>query len=73
MEMTIQSTSKTVFLNGVPARVWEGKTVSGVAVIAFITRVAVLIADDNSQFERELEACVAPSPRARTFPPRMLL
>ena len=31
MKMIIESTSKVVTLNGVPARIWDGKTENGVA------------------------------------------
>lgn len=41
MKITLESTSKIVELNGVPARVWEGKSESGIPCHAFITRIAV--------------------------------
>ena len=41
MTLIIESTSKIVELNGVPARVWEGHTESGIKVHCFITRVSV--------------------------------
>ena len=41
MKLILENTSKLVELNGVPARIWEGKTESGIACHAFITRVAV--------------------------------
>jgi hypothetical protein len=41
LKLILENTSKIVELNGVPARVWEGKTESGIACHAFITRVAV--------------------------------
>ncbi len=73
MEITLQSTTKTVALNGVPARIWEGTTASGIKVICFITRVAVLSSADLSEFNRELEACLPPSPDAWSFPARLVL
>ena len=35
--VTLTNTSKIVTLNGVPARVWEGKTAKGIPCHAFIT------------------------------------
>lgn len=78
MKVTLESTTRIVELerNGqkMPARVWEGTTESGIKVYAAITRIAVHKDDDATQFEREVEACVPPSPRAiEAIPLRMIL
>ena len=73
MRMTVESTSKVVEINGVPARVWEGTSERGVKVICFITRVAVERSDDCGQFEAELAEQRPPSAGAQTFPARMVL
>lgn len=74
MVVTLYSTSKIVELNGVPARVWEGATDSGIAVHAFITRIAVHKNDDATQFERELLQCSDPSPLVdATYPARLVI
>lgn len=74
MKITLESTTKIVYLNGIPARVWEGKSKSGVNVVAMITRIAVPEAEDSSEFERELEACRPASPAVDTaFPLHMIL
>lgn len=54
MTITITSTDKLVALDGVPARIWEGTTESGIPVHCFVTRIAVARDADASQFEREL-------------------
>jgi len=54
MKITMESTSQLTEINGVPARVWEGKTERGVPVTCFITRVAVQADQDQAEFEREL-------------------
>jgi hypothetical protein len=55
-------------------RIWEGKTESGIAVHAFITRVAVHKAEDCAQFERELQETRPPSAEiAQVYPLRMVL
>jgi hypothetical protein len=41
MKITLESTAKIVEFNGLPARIWEGKTEGGIACHAFITRIAV--------------------------------
>lgn len=55
MKITIESTNKIVELNGVPARVWEGHTESGIPLHCFITRVSVKDTEDTTQFEKELQ------------------
>ncbi|AMJ65022.1 hypothetical protein [Hymenobacter sp. PAMC 26628] len=74
MIITVESTSKTVELNGVPARIWEGKTDSGIVVHCFITRVAI---DQNEtridEFERELRAQRTPSAALEVYPLRLIL
>lgn len=74
MRATIESTDYIVTVNGVPARVWEGRTEAGVPFFACITRVAVHKAEDNSQFERELQEHKPHRDESRVvFPLRMVL
>ncbi len=74
MKITLESTTKVVTLNGVPARLWEGTTASGIPIHAFITRVAVDRELDTSEFERELLEQRTPSPELeRVIPLRMIL
>ena len=73
MKVTLENTDKIVQLNGVPARIWEGETASGVKVHAYITRIAVAHDDDTAQFEQELQETRAPSPDVQALPLRMIL
>ncbi len=73
MKIVIESTTKLVELNGVPARVWEGRTDTGIHVMAFITRLATHESADRLQFEQELESCMAPTPEAAAIPLRLIL
>lgn len=73
MKITIESTSKLVTLDGVPARVWQGKTETGIPVACFITRIAVDRAENCAEFERELTEHAAPRTDLQTFPLRMVL
>ena len=76
MRMTLENTSKIVELNGVPARIWEGCTESGIPVVAFVTRVAVAegqAAEAYAEFERELRATRPPSAEAAAIPARLIL
>lgn len=74
MIITVESTTKTVTINGVPARVWEGRTESGIPVHCFITRIAVARTEDASQFERELQACRPVSAQLdAAYPSRLVL
>jgi hypothetical protein len=73
MKVTIESTTKIVELNNVPARVWEGQTEDGIAVHCYITRISVESEGDTEQFERELQECKAPSAEIEAIPLRMIL
>lgn len=74
MKITLESTTKTVTFNGIPARIWEGHTESGIPVLhAYITRVGVHKDHDCTQFEAELKEQRAPSPEIEAIPMRMIL
>lgn len=74
MKLTIEQTTRIVEIHGVPARIWEGTTESGVRVLCLVTRVAVERSEDCSQFERELKETRAPSVESlEAFPLRLLL
>ena len=74
MRITIESTSKIVELNGVPARIWEGETESGIPVHCYVTRIAAPPEGvDLTEFEKELQEHKAPSPEVEAIPLRMIL
>lgn len=73
MKITLEQTTQIHQINGVPARLWEGKTESGIEIQVLITRIAVHNSQDCSQFERELQEQRPPSPNAQAFPLRMVL
>jgi hypothetical protein len=73
MRITIESTTKTVTLNDVPARIWEGKTDSGIRCHCYITRIGVERDEDSSEFERELQEHRAPSPEIEAIPLRLVI
>lgn len=73
MKIEIESTTKIVHLNGVPARIWEGKTASGIKVHCYITRIAVADGQDTGEFDRELQEHRAPSTEIAAIPLRMIL
>lgn len=80
MEITIRSTEKIVILQsdalaeGVPARLWEGETKSGIKVHCFVTRIAI---DSNElrieEFEQELIEQQAPSTAMEAYPTKLIL
>ena len=73
MEIQIHSTEKTVTINGVPARIWEGVTAAGVECHCYITRIACKADADATEFERELQEHQAPSVEIQSIPLRMIL
>lgn len=54
MKLTITATEKITDFEGVPVRVWEGVSETGVPCIVFVHRIAVREDHDASQFEAEL-------------------
>lgn len=73
MKIIIESTPKVVDINGVPARVWQGHTESGVAVIAFLTRIAAQRDQDLAEFEADLQEHAQPIFDVAHWPDRMLI
>ena len=54
MILTIEATDQLTHWDGVPVRVWKGKTESGVDCFVFVHRVAVHKSKDQAEFERAL-------------------
>lgn len=50
MKMTIESTTEFVSIEGLAARVWTGKTETGVKVTAFIHGVVCKSTSDQTEF-----------------------
>lgn len=73
MKITLESTTKIVTVNGVPCRIWEGTTERGVAIHAYVTRVAVDRNADASELERDLQECRTPSVDVGALPSRLVL
>ena len=73
MQIAIRNTEKIVELNGVPARVWEGKTDSGIPVHCFVTRISPQTNENIDQFEKELQETDQPTPEVEAYPLRMIL
>lgn len=75
MKIEIESTGKIVELDGVPARVWEGKTKSGIPVHCFVTRISPQTNDDKDikEFENELKEQRPPSLEIAAYPFRLIL
>ena len=74
MKITIESTTKIVSLNGIPARIWEGETASGIKIHCYITRLAI---DENEkrteEFEKELQEQKKPSFAIEAIPLNLIL
>lgn len=73
MKIEIENTDKIVEISGVPARVWEGKTASGIPVHCFVTRISPQSHEGIEDFEKELQETKAPSPGVQAYPLRMIL
>jgi len=73
MRIEIESTEKIVELDGVPARVWDGKTDSGIPVHVFVTRISPQTHENIEQFEAELKEQKVPSASIASYPMRLIL
>lgn len=80
MEIIVRATDKLVTLEtdtgAVPARIWQGRTSSGIPVHCYVTRIAVYEdrpAHELEQFERELQETEPPRPELKAIPLRMIL
>jgi hypothetical protein len=54
MKITMQPTEKLTEIDGVPVRLWMGKTESGIECHVFVHRIAVHKTVACGEFEREL-------------------
>jgi hypothetical protein len=74
MRVTLESTSKIVVIDDLPARVWEGETDSGIQVHAYITRMAIDKDEPRAEeFSRELLEQRPPSVAVGAIPLRLIL
>jgi hypothetical protein len=78
MKIHIEPTSRIieVVVDGaaVPARVWEGHTDNGIAVICCVTRIAARVEADRTELEQALDPMPEPSFDGRqAFPARLIL
>ena len=80
MRVAIESTTKIVQVDGVPARIWEGTTNTGIPVLFYVTRVMPKLKKDDPEnagafeaFERELIECAVPSAVAKEIPLNLIL
>lgn len=60
MRLQIESTDQITAMDGVPVRVWRGRTEAGVECIVFVHRIAVHNDNDQSQFDAELAEQLPP-------------
>lgn len=78
MKITIENTDRIVQIQTpdgrcmIPARVWEGKTESGIFVQCLVTRIAAPAGENLDQFARELTETRPPQVE-NVFPLRMIL
>lgn len=73
MHVTLRSTTKIVTLNGVPARIWEGETGSGIPCHAYVTRIAVDKDEDSGEFDRDLQEHEVPSAEIEAIPLKLVI
>jgi|SRR5262245_161137 len=60
MRIEMEATERLMELEGVPVRLWEGRTDRGVRCLVFVHRLAVPPGEDSTEFDRELCAQLPP-------------
>jgi len=79
MKVTIEPTDQLVTLvcknpdAEIPARIWTGTTDTGIEVQVLVTRIAVSLLDDYTEFNKALHKTRAPIPEVLSYPLRMIL
>ena len=61
MKIQIESTTQIVQMKGIPCRLWEGKSETGVKVMCWIATISVPENEDLHQFQNELRELTEPS------------
>lgn len=54
MKATIESTEEIMELNGLPVRIWKGKTEKGVECTMYIPLIQVSVDENVEEFDRDL-------------------
>lgn len=70
MKITIESTDSITRIDGVPVRLWEGRTEAGTLCRVFVHRIALHESQDADQFDAELTEQLPPG---RYIPLSMIL
>jgi hypothetical protein len=74
MKINIESTTKIVSINGIPSRVWEGKTETGVKVNCFVSLICIDKDEKRiKDFSSELKQLKEPSFFVEELPPIIFL
>lgn len=73
MKVQLESTTRIIDVNGVPCRVWQGKTDGGVPMHAYIALVGVDRDVDSAEFERDLKEHAPPRIEFGAIPLRFIL
>jgi hypothetical protein len=60
MKIEIEATQHLTEISGVPVRLWEGKTESGIPCKVFVHRIAVAAEKECQEFETELQEKAPP-------------
>ncbi len=60
MKITMESTPELLEVDGVPVRLWAGKTEGGIEVVVMVHRIAVRTEDADGAFARELQETAQP-------------
>lgn len=68
MKLAIEATEKLTTLDGVPVRLWKGRTEMGVECLVFVHRIAVDTRQDPTEFDRVLREEFPPADASKVLP-----
>lgn len=60
MKIEIKATDKITHIDGVPVRLWEGKTEAGINCYVFVHRIAVHKNENAEEFDKSLKEQLPP-------------
>jgi hypothetical protein len=69
MKITIESTREIVAIDGIEARLWNGRTAGGIRCTVFVCRIAVHKDESQDEFQRELQDRPVPAEITVLDPP----
>lgn len=73
MKITIESTTKVIFINNIATRIWEGETEDGTKIHCYISQIAANENVNVAKFYNDISNSKTPSPEVEAIPMEITL